>query len=314
MDVVSDPYKSFDPPDDTIHHGEMVSAQLSNLSNEVKYNFYCVAREGSNGYVRDRHLISAIGKAHEHSVDIINISLGNDHLAKDKWDCTENGQPCSVCRVTKQAIDDGVIIVPGAGNALNLDSVCCPALCEEVVAVGGFVAECRAKPDTSNKPHQLGKSVKPPGAYWVENPDGGDYHHDTGVYCSTRGCAMGISCEDNQYCKLWDGNVPFTQEKPDTLAPVQYIANPDVGPIILSGTSFATPIVTAGIVNIVSYFESRGIDVTSEQIRNSIRETNKELDDGSQGKFSCVSVFNNIGSSHGIHYTREEHTTRFEEV
>lgn len=188
----------------TTVHGLEIANIIDSLSNTVELSFYRVVRQ-RNGepVVLDRDLLTAIGKAHTvHDVDVINLSVGNDHAAKPGFDCTVHHQTCEVTEFARKAVDDGIPVVAGAGNRGLNESICCPGALDEVICVGGATIKCTARLPADDPLSLRGQYTKPPRACWVERPD--DVGTDE-VLCGGEFCFPGEDCEQNRSVEFWTG-------------------------------------------------------------------------------------------------------------
>jgi hypothetical protein len=149
------------------------------------------------------------------------------HHEEEDGDC---GGHCQVADETRLAIEDGIAVVAATGNREkeNALAVHCPALIDEAIGVGGFVARCR---------HDV-LDDEESGKYWIRT-DGLE-----GPFCGQRGCTPDESCEEHRYEYPWRGNVSFHNAVPDVLAPVHHPAGTVEEPKLQNGTSFGTPVIT----------------------------------------------------------------------
>lgn len=266
--------------DDTTGHGTVVANLVSEFTLNAEFEFYRVVQE--NGRVLGRHLVEAFGKAHlVHDVDVLNVSLGNDHSTDGNGGCGAYGQPCKVRDAAQQAVADGIPVVSAAGNAEQFDSVCCPGLAEPVICVGGFVSRCTARLDAENPLSLAGREPLPPCACWVRTD--GDAEPG-GVYCTGLGCSLDHDCEDHRELGPWRGNVRSVGEKPDVLAPAT-VPVPGASPPVLHGTSWSTAFVSATVAEVVAGVRDAGARVSPATLRESIRNGAGVLDDGTERMF-----------------------------
>jgi subtilisin family serine protease len=111
--------------------------------------------------------MSAIVWATDYGVDIINLSLGTDHFSNDEKGCDHTGSQCGISEAADYAVEQGVVLVTAAGNSPGANAVCCPALSDAAICVGGCVAECTATPSNSNNRHSTQAfSSRPPPVAW----------------------------------------------------------------------------------------------------------------------------------------------------
>lgn len=283
----------------TTFHGLNVADIIDKLSSTVEFSFYRVVRRQNNKpVILDRDLLTAIGKAHTvHDVDVINLSVGNDHAAKTRFDCTVHHQTCGVTEFAQKAIDDGIPVVAGAGNQGLNESICCPGAHDEVICVGGATVKCTARLSADNPLSLGGKHTKPPRACWVERPD--DFGTEE-VLCGGEYCFSGEQCEQNRTVELWRGNVPPVNNKPDVVAPAHRPRKRgNEGIEISEGTSWATPIVTATVANVIASFQEHGETPPPNLIRRGLRKGASPIEGGSADLFSSTGTFEHVCSELG---------------
>lgn len=80
-----------DGPEQT-YHGMIVSEIIYNNSENARFNFFRVMQPSSGHPVRQRDLQWGIYLAEEHDMDILNLSLGNDHTDDNNLGCI-HGDP-----------------------------------------------------------------------------------------------------------------------------------------------------------------------------------------------------------------------------
>jgi hypothetical protein len=244
-------------------------------------------------------MMKAIGKAMEFDeVDVLNISAGAPHIANDDKSCSVSGAACAVCDVAEQAVEQGITIVAAAGNKPQTPSLCCPSLSSQVLSVGGVVTKCTAHIEPDDPILPLGSPAKPPNAHWIARTD------DTGteqVYCSNLGCSPGTSCSENRVEEVWDKNPPTVNGNPDVLAPITHPTSDKIGPWMDIGTSFATPIVTAGIVNAIDGLQMMDITPTSFEIKTAMKNSCRDIGDR-HGVFSHDKLVEQLGEIYGLDY------------
>lgn len=262
--------------DDTTGHGTIVCRILSSFSDRLEFNLYRVTQDVDGGTIWERHLIDAIGHAHvRDSVDLINISAGNDHSEDGNEGCAHHREPCKVRDAAEKAIGDGIPVIAAAGNEDQYDSVCCPSLLDRAVSVGGFVSKCTCRPESGASPAST--ISKPPLACWTPR-DEVEY-----AFCSGNDCLPlpMCSCEDSRWVANWSGNVDPVWNKPDIMGPAAALLSRD-GPEILPATSWATPVVTAMAAEIIAGVRDRGHDTPPYLIRQAFVNTARELDTGEE--------------------------------
>ena len=285
--------------DKTTQHGIHVSQLISTYSPSAAFRFYRVTQEATNGTpaIYQRHLQQAMGYAHVvDDVDLMNISVGNDHSADNGAPCAMPNEPCKIRDAARKAIDEGICVVAGAGNIGQMDSICCPALCDEVIAVGGSVSKCTARLSADNAMSLNGRMIKPPLACWLEN-DG----ESTEVLCSGRGCSIDMSCSEHQRHVKWEGNVPEGDGKPDVYAPAAALMTSDDADhgYINWGTSYATPLVAGAVCEMISGLKDSDVSYSPTVLKREIADNGTELDDGSgpllNGREAIRAVYDHYG-------------------
>jgi len=269
-------------------HGEDVTKILSATAASPTYNFYQIVDQ--YGEYDDSELIKAIVYAADHGTDVLNISLGSDHLSNPEKDCDEYGSNCAVCEAAEYAIDDGVVVVAATGNKPRAEAVCCPALGDRVISVGSCVVACEAVPSSDQESHSTtAHDYRAPGSYWIERADNQGTDE---VFCGGFGCSPDESCADNQSMETWSGNVRFVNGTPDTLAPGFLPRAANNGAYMGAGTSFATPLVSAAIVNILVAME--GESVRPDTLRELLRVTGKPVDNVPVGMMDAHELVNEL--------------------
>lgn len=271
--------------DDTTGHGKGVGSILFGGARNAEFSFYRVIRE--TGKVLQRDLLKAIHTAHNRDeVDLINLSLGFDHSQGDV-SCDMPNEPCKVRFAVKQAVKDGSTVVAAAGNSdetddeMNDGAVCCPALLNEVISVGGMVPICTATPKNIDQPVGLGPSKRhlPPFACWVKRKDS---EEEGAPICSGLGCSPTETCEDNRVIWEWRGNVDHDPSEIDVLAPAAYpIENTKWEPDITVGTSYAAPFVSAQVSEMIAFLKLNDVEVEPSQIQAALTNTAKPVEEGS---------------------------------
>jgi len=317
-----------DHPDEneTTGHGGIISSILGSYADDIEYNFYRVVQP--SGKILQRHLLKAMGKAHlEHDVDVMNLSLGYDH-SHDGVKCDMPSEPCKVREAAERAIEDGITVVAASGNSNSEDeaksdqSVCCPALLDEVISVGGMFVACTAQPQgaTSTPPIQQPQPTPPPLACWVSKD--GDV---PGAYvCTGLGCSMSpdSGCEDHQVVVEWGGNVENKSGDIDILAPTEFPGESDTGePRMSAGTSYAVPMVTAVVSEAIEMLRYDHREPDPSQIRSVIRESSKDVQEceigylNGKGTLDMVAERNDItqSTSSGPPISRNEFESEFQD-
>lgn len=262
----------------TTSHGMHVCQIINSYSPSASFRFYRVTQKDTDGnpIIYQRHLQQAMGYAHlEDGVDIMNISLGNDH-SNEEVACDMPNEPCKIRDAARGAIEDGICIVAGAGNAPKFDSISCPALYDDVIAVGGSASKCTARLSPDNIMSRMGREIKPPRACWLA--EDGDTSE---ILCSGLDCSIDMTCDEQRRDVAWEGNVPPTDSKPDVYAPAAILASSDDGHGYISwGTSYAAPMVSSVVCELVSGLMNANVSYSPTVIKRAISENGSELDDG----------------------------------
>lgn len=271
-------------------HGYAVLNILTQFTLDPSYHLFMAVDE--NGRTRDSHLMKALGRAMEYGeVDVVNMSVGADHVSDDYRSCTMQHAGCPLCEVAEEAVDQGITIIAASGNRPQVDAICCPSLSSRTISVGGAVTKCTAEPPTTGLHRPPSEATYPPNAYWVYREDGEGTDE---ALCSKRGCMPGSSCKQNRRTEPWEKNVQFSDRKPDILAPAHFLWIDEVGPKLEAGTSHAAPIVAAGVVNVYDWARSGGEDVSPAEVRKAIRNTGYEFEGIDRRYFSGAKFGNEI--------------------
>lgn len=260
---------------ETTYHCTPVFTLASRYCPGATFSLYQAVRE-------DRKLplaafSDAITAAIDDGIDILNISAG------EPWPDLVETNPAVL--ETKRAIEEDVIVVASAGNEDPEDDerlpVHCPAALQDVIAVGGFVSRCPARPGAE-------PATEPTGPYYVESDDIDDRAR-YGPFCGERGCIDGEACIPNKTERPWEHNVMPTGEKPDVLAPaVVPELDSDSGPYFNGGTSFAAPIVTGALGGILDELRSENRDLNPYQARRAVVNGSSPIDEGTIPKFDAM--------------------------
>lgn len=265
-----------DTRDHVENHGTAVFDIIRFFAGNVEYSFYQVIDE--NGGVGVEDFARALERAIEDGIDILNVSAGV-FLSGCRGGC-------GFCHSVNRAIDEGIIVVAAAGNKLpdeEYEGVNCPARTERSIAVGGMTTICAYGTDSE---------VYPEGAYWAHNEANLNFegYPQDDVYCGQRGCEPGKDCVVNQIDQPWQGNVDPSGGKPDVLAPCHTIRETGSGdPIIGTGSSYAAPVVSGNLANLLSEIRGKGIpDSSPESIRNAIIEGSAPMDRGDHRKLNVM--------------------------
>lgn len=263
--------------DDTYNHGSEVFEIINYYGHGAVFSFYQVVDE--EGGIAPGAFSDAIQQAIADGVDIINLSTGS-------WmpDCPG---VCGFCTPAKAAIDEGIIVIAAAGNNPDdgdYERVNCPSRAGDVISVGGMVTECGSADQTSGE--------FPDGAYWVHTEENTEFpiYPQTKIYCGQRGCSPDLRCEQNQIDRPWEANVLPYGDKPDILAPF-HILHPVNGDsaFIRSGTSFAAPIVTGTVADMICEIRANGGESPSPGgLREEMRDSAMPMDRGEQVKYDAM--------------------------
>lgn len=255
-------YVEDDTPDTTNHGGDVFEV-LGYFAPDAVFDLYRVV--AADGTTKRGTLVDAIADASRHGVDILNLSVGVHHQEEPDGDC---GGHCRVADETRLAIEAGTTVVSATGNREQDDSLAvhCPALLDGAVGVGGFVARCR---------HDL-LETRESGQYWVRNDD------LRGPFCGQRDCSPTDRCSEYRYEYPWRGNVSFHNAAPDVLAPVHHPAGSDTEPVLQSGTSFGTPVVSGSLAAIIGDLDD---DPDPRDLVRAVRLGANAIDEGDLGKF-----------------------------
>lgn len=282
---------------------------LTDVASDPTYDFYRVLDE--YGEYADRNLIKSIVWAVDNDTDVINLSVGSDHISNSDKDCGPHGAECAVDEAAEYASEKGTILVSAAGNEPNAENVCCPALSENSIAVGGCVAKCTATPQNKNSRTGLKSpnTARPPGSIWVKRSDGEGVE---GTFCSMNGCSPTHQCEDNRSVEPWNGNPRFFSDTPDTLAPAYYPRMLNSGIIMGQGSSFATPIVSATLVNIIEGLRANGENISPSKVRELIRVSGSPLESVPVGVFDGEALVSEIFEEKGLGPVNVERESGFD--
>lgn len=221
-------------------------------------------------------VISALNDIAKTDVDLLNMSLGIPH---------ECGGRCSLARETRYlAREDGICPIVATGNrepAKRL-GVHCPAMCDEVLSVAGYMPYCG---------HEIVRGDGS-GQWWLE-PDNGET--PTGIFCGQNGCCNGADCVTHRIEKPWGGNVSWHNSVPDVTAPPIHLKENDTDEVSLQlGTSFSTPIVTGLLATVLSDLPTSGNDPSPLEIVRAASESSSLLDEGNLYKFDMDATRQNL--------------------
>ena len=289
---------------ETTGHGRTVVSFLAQAGKNIEYNFYRIVLD--SGKIPQRSLLKAMGKAHlDHEVDVMNLSFGYDH-SHNGISCDMPNEPCKVREAAKMAIEDGITIVAAAGNANDAEegendtAVCCPALLDEVITVGGMYVACTAVPKQGTAaPMPQTQRPLPPLSCWITRDNESEgMPICTGLDCSS---VPSDECEDNQMILEWSWNVRHEPSEIDILAPVEYpVIGTDGRPRFTSGTSFGSPIVTGAVAEMIACLKSADKEPVPSQIQAAIANTGKEVDEGDGRYLQAYSALQRIADRKGI--------------
>lgn len=273
----------------TTSHGLQVFDLLRSFCPDSTFCIYQVVNE--NAKVLKIPIIEAVQQAINDDVDALNISVG-----KHQRNCY---QSCAICQAVKHAIREGIVPVAGAGNQNNGgETIFCPAQVEDCIAVGGFVAECRAGERSCPSPGIPGPEMRPPFAYWIEKWSDVQYPEQVSdeSFCSYDRCAEGKSCSKYREERLWEYNVSPANDKPDILAPVHYPSLNGHFPEYLDvGTSFATPIVCGSLAAVFGELFSTGVArPPAIDAKHAVKRSGVSVESGGFNKLDAEQTWENL--------------------
>lgn len=255
-----------DDAKDTTNHGGDVFEALGYFAPDAVFDLYRVV--AADGTAKRGTLVDAIADASRHGVDVLNLSVGVHHHEEPDGDC---GGRCRVADETRLAVEAGTTVVAATGNREQDDSLAvhCPALLDDSIGVGGFVARCR---------HDL-VETDASGQYWVRN------ENLQGPFCGQRDCSPFERCNDYRYEYPWRGNVSFHNAVPDVLAPVHHPVGTDVKPVLQSGTSFGTPVVSGALAAIIGDLDGKP---DPRDLARAVTLGAAGIEEGEVPKFDCA--------------------------
>lgn len=250
-------------------------------------------------------VVEAIHDAHAiEEVDVINFSGGVDHSRDGNSGCQAYRQPCALRKAAKNAIEDGTTVLAAAGNADVDGHLCCPALLDDVICVGGFVPRCTAEFENHEESGYGDHRTELPLAGWIEPPKDASIDHSKEVICTGFNCSSfpEHSCERCRKDVRWTHNVPQYNDKPDTLAPsiLPVEASTDH---MSQGTSWAVPFVTGAVAEMIAGAKSQGETLRPETIRDGIRRANRPLDKGSAKMFDAVGAVETVFRGQSLRFS-----------
>lgn len=248
---------------DTTNHGSDVFELLRYFAPDSTFSLYRIVT--TDGTTKRGNFVDAIADASRHGVDVLNLSVGIHHQEEPDGDCSGH---CRVADETRLAIEEGTTVVAATGNREQDDSLAvhCPALLDGTIGVGGFVSRCR---------HDLLETGES-GQYWVRNDE------LRGPFCGQRDCSPTGRCHERRYEYPWRGNVSFHNAVPDVLAPVHHPAGTLTEPVLQSGTSYGTPVVSGSLAAIISDLDD---DPDPENLARAILLGATDIDEGELSKF-----------------------------
>lgn len=231
----------------------------------------------SDGRAKRGNLVAAIADASSGDQELMNLSVGVAHSEHEHGDC---GGQCRIADETRLAIESGTSVVAATGNRKREDPLAahCPALLDNVIGVGGFVSHCTTDlVETEDS-----------GQYWIRSEN---LH---GPFCGQRGCNQSATCEANRYEQPWQGNVSFHNAVPDVLAPVHHPAGSKDDPILQSGTSFGTGIVTGILASLLSDLSTIRNSPTPIELRRAVSNGSTSIDRGPLEKFDAAGTWDEL--------------------
>lgn len=262
-------------------HGAVVTDIASSFAPGGTLKPYRVVRDLSKirkkqKLIPNGKILNALQDAASDNTDLVNLSIGVLHDNEPGRTC---GGYCPFALDIKNIVTSNELpLVVAAGNAGQDDpkDIHCPAMLNQTIAVGGMISVCRKDPiDTKSAGH-----------CWTR-PNPADPYNIRGPLCGQRGCGNGASCDDHCFEYQWSGNVSFRHTTPDILAPVHYpveMTN-QPGANFRGGTSYAAPIVTALLGEIISELNQQGTTVSPTRLRQAIQNSGSPIPDGSVRKF-----------------------------
>lgn len=291
----ADPARLPDDQEEITWHGKLVTRILHNHTENIRFNFFRVLHPRQGHPAPQRAVQRGIHLADLHDMDVLNLSLGNDHTDDGNIDCIRGNQNCKVRDMIENAISDDIFIISASGNKGDDEHLVCPGRSEESITVGGFKSLCRAEVSEESIAPTDRMNLRPPNACWVEDSDG----ERSEILCSGNRCSPFHSCKNNRADLPADTNLPPVGNKPDVLAPSVLFNLNDGGPKIFRGSSWAVPYVTACVAECLSSLDNIGESATRNQMKKALRTTARPLDDGSDRMLYGIGMFEHIARKKG---------------
>ncbi|WP_430503492.1 S8 family serine peptidase [Haloparvum sp. PAK95] len=265
--------------DDLIGHGTDVLDLAAAMAPRATFSTFQVTPTNpseSNQGSRRGAVISALNDVADTDIDLLNMSLGIPH---------ECGGRCSLSRETRYlAKEDDVCPVVATGNRERAKrlGVHCPAICDEVLSVAGYMPYCG---------HEIVRGEES-GQWWLESKNG---ETPTGIFCGQSGCCSGADCMTHRVEKPWGGNVSWHNSVPDVTAPPIHLKENGASEVSLQlGTSFSTPIVTGLLATALSDLPTSWNNLSALEIVRTASESSSLLDEGDLYKFDMGATRQNL--------------------
>ena len=269
--------------DDTTGHGTRIANIIEVGAPESILNVYRVVVSMEEFKVSN--YLKALARAQEDNVDIINSSAGVHHP-----EC--NGE-CRISEATKRLEDDGIIIVAGAGNAIeDGKELYCPAKVRESIAVGVMEAYCQYSIKNQTSIPGFNPDVFPPGSYFAPHPEN---LTNKGPYCGKQGCTPMESCDGNRQEEIWEGNPTERYGSIDVFAPGTSLLTPDDEiPTMDIGSSFATAYVSSVLADILSEIHGERPLPDPREIKSAISRSSSIVKGTGRAKFDGKQIFQDL--------------------
>ena len=269
----------------TDDHGVRVFSILSAYSGGAQFYLYQAVNE--NRQVPIEAYTDAIDEAISDDIDLLNVSAG------EAWRGPIDAN--AYVRQTKRAIRNDITVVAAAGNQKERSDdlpIHCPSAHENIISVGGLVAECPADPKPA-------KDTDPKtGPYYIFPDEDEEYLGTTDrPFCGYQECVNGDDCIEHRTEKVWEHNPIPTDGKPDALAPVLYPIGEISGRCkINTGTSYAAPVVSGALGSIFGELRANGHSLPAPSIaREIVAKATTPIDtDSPAGKLNALDLRNRL--------------------
>ena len=249
----------------TTLHGGQVFEMAKNFAPHASFSFYQVIDE--DGEMPIAAFSDGISAAIEDQVDIVNISAGT------AWRGPMDANP--YVKEAKRLTKEKITVVAAAGNDYHQESlpVHCPALLDEIIAVGGCETICPSS-------HNIAHTTPMQGPYYARPEEGNGVEVDASdTYCGWQGCENGQGCLSQNSDQPWAGNPRRKNNKPEILAPIHYLISEDNGFAFAYGTSFASPIVAGVLAEAYGNLRHEGYpDPNPAEFKKAIQETSNIIE------------------------------------